>query len=130
MSTTVITIGLTESDLPHYSSFMDGYRPGAEQQQVLIPVPADLTEHKSLEDIAEAVFVAVNAPYPMESETLEYFIQDQWSDLRDSMASVGMSGLRSVSVGDTVSLGGDAETGHAVSCERIGWTKIKKTVQA
>lgn len=124
-NTTVITIGLTASDRDNnYSSFMDGYRPGADQQQVLLPVPSFLLHGKDIEEIAEKVFIATNAPGDMPVGTLEHAVRNLWSELVRSLSSVGQGSLRSVSKGDTVTLGFDVDEDPTVACASFGWDRL------
>lgn len=124
-ATTVITIGLTASDRDNnYSSFMDGYRKGAAQHRVLLPIPTFLLHGKEIEEVAEKVFVATNSPEDMPIGTLEHAVRNLWTELVRSMSSVGDGSIRSVSTGDTVTLGLDVDEDPSVACASFGWTRL------
>ncbi|MEU7822956.1 hypothetical protein [Catellatospora sp. NPDC049133] len=94
-----ITLGFTHSDRASgYSSFTDGYRPGAQQDQVAIDVDdLDLGYLGEIE-ILDLVFEASNVPV---------------NQLRGAALAVGQAladavrtqKLRSLSTGDTVTIG-------------------------
>lgn len=102
-----IRVGFTRSDrATGYSSF-DGYREGAEQDLVdivvkLCPVP--------VETIAEAVFEATNAPYPVPGLA---------GDIRAALYDLP---VRSLSVGDTVEV-----AGNRVAVEPVGFRRVNGT---
>lgn len=107
-----LTIGFTRSDrADDYSSFADGYRPGAEQDIVEITVesPVGFTG----EQWAEAVFVASNAPG-------EGHLSDQpgATAVSAALAQARKNGarMRSLSVGDTVTI-----NGVRYACTPAGW---------
>jgi hypothetical protein len=121
-----ISIGYTRSDRRRgpagdYIPSVDGYQPGAAQDVVTIEVPHDsrlgqLTIH----DLAEAVFVATNAPYPSlrdgtpgAHEIAEAL--NQWTD----PSPARRRRLRSLSVGDTVTA-----HGHTLACLPVGFAEV------
>jgi hypothetical protein len=106
MSTTytTVTVGLSESDRDdNYFPMMDGYRPGVAQQTVSIAVEDALL--LAPEAMAEAVFHASNAPTIDPANPLHRTLR------------AGLRGYRSVSVGDTVTIGE-----VRLACERTGWS--------
>ena len=116
-----VTIGWTRSDLANgYSSF-DGYRPGASQHTETITLDTDgkgtgifaeVPTLEAVEQIAEACFVATNAP----------FTSGLAAEIAEQIAQTGYHGQGahySLSVGDTVTVGE-----VMVSCERTGWQRV------
>lgn len=116
-----VTIGWTRSALPEYSSFCDGYRPGASQHTETIEIEVgDLTPVGAAEKIAEAVFCATNHPYP---EGLVGLSKQAF----DAITATGYNGRGahySLSVGDTVTVGE-----VMLSCESDGWQQVSSEVQ-
>jgi len=117
MTTTTITVGFTESDrAADYSSFDDGYRPGAEQQTVQLVITDPDGPAQSLDDWAEALFTASNAPgaAPHEHPAI--------TAARRALADARLGGvwMRTMSVGDTVTIGG-----QTVACDKgVGWKPV------
>lgn len=118
--TMTVTIGLTQSEVDEkteqviYSSFM-GYRAGARQEEIVLTVPAT---GDTVEDVAEAVFVASNAPYEVEGLAAE---------IRAAMRRYLLAGgepTRSLSTGDTVTLTRADGSTSRVACENLGWKRI------
>lgn len=110
-----ITLGFTCSDrATGYSSFDDGYRPGARQDTVEVEV--DGTTGLSGEGWAEAVFVASNAPG-------EGFCTDQPGAVEVYAALAGLrrngARLRTLSKGDTVTV-----DGIRYACASAGWEVV------
>jgi hypothetical protein len=113
---TKITVGFTESNrATGYSSF-DGYMVGAQQTEVEVEVPSSLVmavPHTPgitrAERVAEAVFYASNSPYA-QNTPLGYALFSALSQV---------PGLRSLSVGDTVTI-----EDTRLSCDRWGWSEI------
>lgn len=107
---TRLIIGLTESDrAAGYSSFLDGYRPGAWQGIRVIEVPD--VPGLADEGWAEAVFKATNAP--LEAVEGDPGAKAVWDALADLPAA------RSLSAGDTVTVGG-----VMYECAKSGWKKV------
>lgn len=107
-----VTVGLTESDRDaNYVPSMDGYRDGATQQVVVLDLPLRAFNGEVEMTIAEAVFVATNAP------GREYMSTDLQRAIWDRVEVRRTVDMRSLSVGDTVTFG-DVR----VVCERAGWT--------
>jgi hypothetical protein len=112
-----LTIGWTknteETLAAGYVSFSDGYRPGAEQVEVAmtLAVPFDAT----MDDIAEAAFIATNSPFVAEG-TLPYFI----AEAIDKADYHGQGAHYSLSVGDTVTV-----DGVTLECAGMGWREVK-----
>lgn len=110
-----VTIGWTKSKMPEYSSFADGYRPGAEQHTETIVVETEPFEdpQHTVEAIAEAAFVATNSPYEVSGLA---------SQIREGIEATGYNGRGahySLSVGDTVTVGE-----VTVACESFGWKRV------
>ena len=106
----IIRIGFTKTDRANdYVPSMDGYRPGAEQEYVSLDTGNTINDQEELADVAECVFMAMNAPDAAghHSETV-----------RRLHAQLLGSRMRSLSVGDTVSV---PEEGWTVECARAGW---------
>jgi len=121
-----ISIGYTRSDRRRgpagdYIPSVDGYQPAAAQDVVTIEVPHDsrlgqLTIH----GLAEAVFVATNAPYPSfrDGTPGAHEIAEVLNRLTDP-SPAGRRGLRSLSVGDTVTA-----HGLTVACLPVGFAEV------
>lgn len=107
-----IIIGWTKSDMDAgYSSFMHGYRPGAEQHVETIDVEPDREMDPS--EVAEAVFVATNSP----------FVTGFPARIAGGIEAAGYHGEGahySLSVGDTVTVGG-----MMLACAGTGWEIVK-----
>lgn len=111
-----IILGITRSDRANgYSSFDDGYRPGAEQQAVTLTLP-DGFDGLSIEQWAKAMFIASNAPGASPDE------DGAVTALRDALERARRAGcqIRSLSVGDTVTVNGDT-----VACAKTGWERVE-----
>jgi hypothetical protein len=107
----IITVGFTESDRDAgYVSFSDGYRPGARQQLVTITLEGDGTQYDP-EELAEAAFVASN--HPGEAPT------GPARAIQLALAEQAPGPLRSLSVGDTVTM-----HGQMWACENSGWRRV------
>lgn len=115
-----VTIGWTKSAMPEYSSFSDGYRHGAEQhvETVEVEVHENLSlNYNAVLGIAEAAFMATNAPYE---------VTGMAGEIREAIAAAGYRGQGahySLSVGDTVMVGE-----VMVSCEPTGWKQVHPEV--
>jgi hypothetical protein len=109
---TLITLGFTQSDRARdYSSFTDGYQFGARQITVTIAVETtgiDLAP----EAWAEAVFIASNDPHPPADPTSP--LERAAAAVRHALATQVRFPLMSVSVGDTVIVGGVMLACHSV----------------
>lgn len=113
-----VVIGWTISDPETgYSSFMDGYRPGAKQQRVMVHV--DKPQYGSLaeavETIAEAAFTATNHPDP---EHLTGYARQ----IHDGIYASGYRGQGahySLSAGDTVTI-----SEVTLACANTGWQRV------
>lgn len=115
MQTQTLTIGWTKSDMDNgYSSFMDGYRPGAEQHTETITVEVD--REYSVEALAERALVATNAPYVEPGSVAEKIAK-----AIEATGYYGQGAHYSLSVGDTVTVGE-----VTVACERLGWKVVEK----
>src|SRR4051794_34966501 len=117
-----ITIGWTRSEVVDgrlvYSSFGEGYRPGASQHVETITV--DMTDtnvpvENWPEVIAEAVFYATNAP----RLTYPDGLTGQVCRLIDATDYHGEGAHYSLSVGDTVTLGE-----VMLACASLGWERV------
>lgn len=112
-----LTIGFTESNrAADYCPMSDGWRPEAEQYELALEAPAGSYD---LETLAEAVFTATNAPQ-------EFIAADQLATqvaelLVDAIASGAR--VRSLSVGDTVTVQAEDGSRALVSCESRGWMR-------
>ncbi len=107
----IITLGFTESDRDRgYSSFTDGYRIGARQTSVTIALEGDGTV-MSGEQWAEAVFIASNQPAVAGDPVA--------AAIRHALAEQVHTPLRSLSVGDTVTV-----HGHMWACDPTGWHQV------
>ena len=113
----LITLGFTQSDRSlDYSSFSDGYRLGARQVAVTITVETagiDL----SPEQRAEAVFAASNVPHPLTDLTTA--ADRAAAAIRHALAAQIHFPTRSVSVGDSITVGG-----VMLACQPIGWQAV------
>lgn len=116
MHTTPVTIGYTVTDRENgYVPALDGYRPGAALIALTFQVPDHLLIGKALEDVAETAFEATNSPDEPNPGTLAYVI-----------ASASNAALaRSISVGDTVTVGTEIGQDPTVACERFGWKVLE-----
>lgn len=113
-----VTIGWTISDPESgYSSFSDGYRPGAKQHclTVRVHVPDEVNDASVVETIADAAFTATNHPYPHTLRGIARQIHDgvTASNYRGSEAHY------SLSVGDTVTV-----SEVTLACARTGWQRV------
>ncbi|MEV4201075.1 hypothetical protein [Micromonospora globbae] len=107
----IITLGFTESDRSRdYSSFADGYRIGARQTSVTIALDGD-GSHLSAQQWAEAVFEASNLPAPAADPIV--------AAIQHALAAQVQTPLRALSVGDSVTVGG-----QMWACEPVGWRRI------
>jgi len=105
-----IVIGITASDREAgYVSFDDGYRPDAHQELHLITLESGVIATEA-EVWAEAVFEATNNPGQLSAPAQK---------VRQAMDAAGIA-TRSVSVGDTVTVGG-----ATYACERTGWVRLE-----
>jgi len=115
-----VAIGWTESDrAAGYISYMDGWKPEAEQEVWVIDIPDYFAT--DIERVAEAVFEATNAPYELPVGSLGIWFQNYFKTQGGVLP-------RSLSVGDTVSfVHYDAEANMVpaavVSCESMGWKR-------
>jgi hypothetical protein len=121
-----ISIGYTRSDRKRgpagdYIPSVDGYQPGAAQDVVTIEVPQDSRLGQlPIHDLAEAVFVATNAPYPsLRDGTPGAHEIAEALNQRTDPRPVGRRGLRSLSVGDTVTA-----HGHTFACLPVGFAEV------
>lgn len=113
--TTMVILGFTRSDrAAGYSSFDDGYRPGAEQRAVALTVH-DAPDGLTVEQWAEAAFVASNSP---DATSRDFSATIALRGALDGAASTGVR-LRSLSVGDTVTV-----EGETVACAKAGWERV------
>ena len=113
-----VTIGWTRSDPEAgYSSFSDGYRPGASQHRltVRVAVPDDADVAAAVEAIAEAAFAATNHPAP---ETLTGYARQIYEGIAAS-GYIGREAHYSLSVGDTVCVGE-----VTLACANTGWQRV------
>jgi hypothetical protein len=107
----IITVGFTQPDRDRdYSSFSDGYRLGARQLSVTIALEGDGTS-LSGEQWAEAVFTASNYPGGSTNPVV--------AAIQNALADQVHGGLRSLSVGDTVSA-----HGQMWACDPDGWHEV------
>jgi hypothetical protein len=107
----LITIGFTQSDRSRdYSSFSDGYRIGAHQVSVTIALEGD-GDTRSAPEWADAVFVASNTP--------QWSVDPLVAGIQHAMATQAGTGLRSLSVGDTVTV-----HGQMWACDPGGWHQV------
>lgn len=115
MTTIEVTIGWTKSAMPEYSSFADGYKPGAQQhvEVIEVEVPETVPVSGMAEFVAEAVFTATNSPYEVSGLP---------GQIRDAIAAKGYRGQGahySLSTGDTVTVGE-----VMLACESFGWKQV------
>lgn len=117
-----VTIGWTNSDRDNriftdgYSSFSDGYRPGAEQVTRTLTVDLGDTEQpvdRLVEMIAEAAFEATNSPAP------QMKVAQALRAALDADGYRGEGAHYSLSVGDTVTVGE-----VTLACDRFGWKRV------
>lgn len=94
-----------------YVPAMDGYRPGAAQDEITLEIEG--VEGFTVPEVAEMIFVAVEAPYDVEG-----LLGEIREALRPLFAAAPFS--RSVSVGDTVEVEGVGRW----ACARFGWDEI------
>lgn len=127
METTMVYYGQTKS-LWRYSEdyvpAMDGWRrlrDGSmpEQDLFVFDVPTELLADLAKEKVAEALFVATNAPLEVIAPgTLSRWFADALIDR--TYRAVGEDCTRALSVGDTVTVEGQP----SVACEKQGWKEI------
>lgn len=111
-----VILGFTQSDHANeYSSFDDGYRPGAEQRAAVLVV-TDAPDGLTAEQWAEAAFIASNAPGAFSGD------DPAVTALRSALDDARHAGtrLRSLSVGDTVTV-----EGETVACAKAGWERVE-----
>jgi hypothetical protein len=112
-----LVIGFTESDRANdYVSFTDGWRPDAAQRVEEVTIDfGDHSEIAAMPDVqwCEAVFVATNAP------TLQ-IINDK-PGAGEIHLQLSHRRVRSLSVGDTVTVIKGAMPGRTYECVRDGW---------
>lgn len=121
-----VSIGYTRSDRTrgragNYIPSTDGYQPGAAQDIVTIELPASSQLGQlPIHELAEAVFVATNAPYPSFRNGTEGAdeIAEALNRLTDPFPA-GRRGLRSLSVGDTVTA-----HGRTLACLPVGFAEV------
>lgn len=116
----ILTIGYTQSDLPDYSSFADGYRAGAAQVTVDLRLDGDGSEHSG-EDWAAAVYRACQFGLPdPRPGSLAHAVYRAFHQVVDAR---GLR-LRSFSVGDTVTIR-DTSRHETWACARVGFDKVE-----
>ncbi|MEV7230891.1 hypothetical protein AB0M79_28285 [Polymorphospora sp. NPDC051019] len=107
----LITLGFTQSDPDAgYSSFSDGYRVGVPQLSVTVALEGDGSQFTG-EQWAEAAFVASNHAEAAPAGPARA--------LQLAMAEQVSTRLRSLSVGDTVTV-----HGQMWACTGIGWRRV------
>lgn len=107
----IIMLGFTVSDRDAgYVSFTDGYRPGAQQESVAVALEGDGSQLTG-QQWAEAAFVASN--HPGEAPTAAA------RAIQLALAEQAPGSVRSVSVGDTVTVHGETW-----ACENTGWRRV------
>lgn len=120
-----VRIGWTKSDRANgYSSFCDGYRPGAEQHTLDLEVtfsnppmgPDGIDYQRTAEAVADACFTATNSPFP---DMLQGISGQIYRLIRDSGYRGREAGHFSLSVGDTVTVGE-----VMLACEPLGWERV------
>jgi len=117
-----LVIGFTESDRTNnYVSFVDGWRPDAAQR--VEEVSIDLSEYSEVAampdtDWCTAVFVATNAP------TLALIAARPGA--ADIHLQLAHRRVRSLSVGDTVTVIKGAMPAHTYECVSNGWREIEQ----
>lgn len=100
-----VTVGLTITDRDNnYVPTMDGYRPGAAQDMIVLNVPLIWLRELTGEQIAEALFIGTNHPYRETLHGLDGWVGRTWR------------GGRSLSVGDTIMFGDTR-----LACDHVGW---------
>lgn len=110
----IIRIGYTKTDRANdYVPSMDGYRPGAEQEYVSLDTGDTINDQDELVDVAEAAFMAMNDPDAVGHRS---------EVVRRLYAQLLGCGMRSLSVGDTVSV---PKEGWTVECANVGWKLLK-----
>jgi len=113
----IITLGFTQSDRDaDYSSFSDGYRFGAQQQSVTIVLEGD-GSGMTAEQWAEAAFEASNHPGQAPAGPARA--------IQLALAEQVHHRLRSLSVGDTVTV-----HGQMWACESVGWRRVDEQPSA
>jgi hypothetical protein len=107
----IITLGFTESDRHRgYTSFSDGYRIGALQMSVTIAIEGG-DSRLPAQPWAEAAFVASHQPDPSANPAV--------AAIQRALAEQVTVPLRTLSVGDTVTVGG-----HMFACEPAGRRRV------
>lgn len=124
--TTTVYYGQTKSDrAANYIPACDGWKRVAgrmpEQDLVVFDVPDILLAGLTKETVAEALFIATNAPDERSIAThgrlaMWFAVSLRLNDFR----VISGEGVRSVSVGDTVTVEGQP----SVACEKQGWKEI------
>jgi hypothetical protein len=113
----LITIGFTESDSSsNYSSFIDGYKPGAAQRILVIEVDDALMVH-SAATVAEAVFYVTNTQSPGATNGLTRAIYEA---IYHPILAGHAEPIRSLSVGDTVTA-----LGESLECVSMGFRPVE-----
>lgn len=119
--TVEVTVGWTNSDMENgYSSFCDGYRPGAEQHTETFSL--EVPEGATPEVVAEAVFLGTNSPYV--AVEAEQGVDTLAVRVHKAVQATGYDGRGfhySLSVGDTVTVGG-----VMLACESGGWKVVEE----
>jgi hypothetical protein len=114
----LLMLGFTQSDRARdYASFADGYELGTRQITVTVTVEAadlDLAPQAW----AEAVFIASNDPTPPPAEVTTP-VDRAVAAIRHALTTQARFPLRSVSVGDTVIVGG-----VMLACQSAGWQPV------
>ena len=121
MGTTTVAYGMTANIYRHSENYIpmdDGWRRlrdgrMPEQETVHFEVPDALLLGKTKETVAEALFVATNAP---EESIRAFGSLAVWF----AEALRGMAAVTALSVGDTVTVWGQA----SVACQKQGWKEI------
>lgn len=118
-----VIVGWTKSDVERdekgravrviYSPFCDGYKPGASQHTESMTLT--VADHWDIERVAEAVFVATNAPHAHVKGSPE----EQVYDALVAVDYRGQGAHYSLSTGDTVTV-----DGHMVECSSVGWKVV------
>lgn len=108
MKSVTVTVGWTKSKMPEYSSFGDGYKPGAEQHTEVLTF--EVPEDYDNEQVAWTLLTATNAP----------FVSGPAAAALEALQATGYRGFGahySLSTGDTVTFEDGtslAFTGYAV----------------
>jgi hypothetical protein len=121
-----ISIGYTRSDRKRgpagdYIPSIDGYQPEAAQDTVTIEIPPHgRLGQLPIHNLAEAVFVATNAPYPSlrDGTPGAHEIAEALHRPTDP-STLGRRGFRSLSVGDTVTA-----CGSTLACLPVGFAEV------